>query len=477
MESRWDSSGRPTPGNKRAPALKTVRHSRKGKARQRTEGRSPASGLRPPSASLRSAPSRELAELRPRLAEAEETLRAIRTGEVDAVMSTGRTGQQVFTLEGAEHAYRVLIESMSEGALTLTADKTILYANQCFARMVKCPLEKVTGSSFRRFLSAEDRAILRPLMKRSSKCGSKIPVLLRAADGSRMPVLLSIRELANEGSKHVIIGMVVTDMTAARRNEEVLRTLTHRIVQAQEAERRFVALELHDNITQLLCAVLVRSQALAERLSRDEPLKQEAIKLRKLLGETASEVERISRGLRPSVLDELGLIAVLRDMSTEFAERTGVPVTLDCVELPRRLPGDIELTLYRILQEALKNVEKHACARQVTVRLQQQGASVQLTISDDGIGTAPVRRTARQKQTSGLGLLSMRERATYVRGTLNIKSVRHTGTEIVVRIPLGRTGAGGGALMDRAQPLSKAWKSPARSFLPNPGDHETAETR
>ena len=73
-------------------------------------------------------------------------------------MVAGKQGPQVFTLEGAEHAYRVLIESMNEGALTLTADKTILYANQCFARMVKCPLEQVMGSSFRRFLSAADRA-------------------------------------------------------------------------------------------------------------------------------------------------------------------------------------------------------------------------------------------------------------------------------------------------------------------------------
>jgi PAS domain-containing protein len=99
-------------------------------------------------------------------------------------MGAGKQSSQVFTLEGAEHAYRVLIESMNEGALTLTADKMILYANQCFARMVKCPLEQVMGSSFRRFLSAEDRATLRPLVKRAenpapkSKCCS-MPVTVR----------------------------------------------------------------------------------------------------------------------------------------------------------------------------------------------------------------------------------------------------------------------------------------------------------
>ena len=133
-----------------------------------------------------------------RLADAEETLRAIRSGEVDAVVVAGKQGPQVFTLEGAEHAYRVLIESMNEGALTLTADGMILYANQCFARMVKCPLEQVIGSSFRRFLSAEDRATLRPLLKRAGKSGAKIQVLLHAGDGSHMPAQISIRPLAKE---------------------------------------------------------------------------------------------------------------------------------------------------------------------------------------------------------------------------------------------------------------------------------------
>ena len=194
--------------------------------------------------SSRPAPPREFAKLRPRLADAEETLRAIRTGEVDTVMVAGKEDSQVFTLEGAEHAYRVLIESMNEGALTLTADKMILYANHCFARMVKCPLEQVIGSSFRRFLSAADRATLRHLLKRAGKSGSKIQVFLHAGDGSKVPAQISIRSLAKNGFKDAPIGMVVTDMTEARRAEEQLRSLTHRVVQVQEAERGRVALEL-----------------------------------------------------------------------------------------------------------------------------------------------------------------------------------------------------------------------------------------
>ena len=432
--TRYKSSSSTAPSRLNQPGR--ARHSVRAAAPPTNDG---AHGVTRPTRATAGRPSGELAKLRARLAEAEETLRAIRTGEVDTVMVAGKEDSQVFTLEGAEHAYRVLIESMNEGALTLTADKMILYANQCFARMVKCPLEQVIGGSFRRFLSAADRAKLRPLMKLALKSGSKIQVQLKVGDGSQMPAQISIRPLAKNGFQHAPTGMVVTDLTEARLNEERLRVLTHRVVQVQEDERRRVALELHDNITQLLCAVLVRSQTLADELSpRDGPSKREAIKLRKMLGQTAEEVERISRNLRPSVLDELGLVAVLRDTGTEFADRTGVSVKLACVQLTVRLAADAELTLYRILQEALKNVEKHARARHVAVRLTQHGVFVQLAINDDGIGFDTDHHQAGQNGKGDLGLLGMRERAAYLGGVLNVKSTPGRGTTIQAQIPLGK---------------------------------------
>jgi len=160
------------------------------------------------------------------------------------------------------------------------------------------------------------------------------------------------------------------------------------------------------------------------------------MKLTEMLGQTAEEVERISRNLRPSVLDQLGLVSVLRDTSKEFARRTGVSVKLACVRLAARLPAATELTLYRILQEALNNVEKHARARHVTVCLEQQDDFVQLAVEDDGIGFDLDHPLAKRQGQGGLGLLSMRERVTYVGGALKIKSVRRAGTDIEVRIPL-----------------------------------------
>ena len=379
----------------------------------------------------------ELDGLRVRVAEAEETLRAIRTGEVDAVVITRNRGAKVFTLEGTDRAYRELIESMNEGALILTADKTILYANQCFARMVKLPLEQVIGGSLRRFLSPADRTKLRPLMKRAASSGAKLQLQINASDASQLPVQISVRLLASNNRNETTIGMVLTDMTEARRSEEMLRALSHRVVQVQETERGRVAVDLHDHITQLLCAILFRCQALVVELSASGgPSMREAMSLREMLGTTAKEVERISANLRPGVLDQLGLDAVMRATSTEFTERTGVPVTLDRVHLESRLPANAELALYRILQEALKNAEQHARAKHVTVHLVKDGNFVVLTIKDNGIGFDPDRRPAKPTKKNGLGLLGMSERAAYVGGIFSITSARRAGTQIEVRIPL-----------------------------------------
>lgn len=231
---------------------------------------------------------------------------------------------------------------------------------------------------------------------------------------------------------------LLAEVAERRRAEEQLRALTHRVVQAQETERESVALDLHDNLTQLLCALCIRSQILAEKIpGHDDALpKIEVLQLREMLGHAASEVERIARNLRPGVLEVLGLEAVLRATSTEFAERTGLAVTLDSVELQQRLPIRTEVALFRILQEVLSNVSRHAQARHVTLTLTQPDDVVQLTIKDDGIGFDPDLHSTKKNGESSLGLLGMIERANSVGGDLRIASTPGTGTEINVRFPL-----------------------------------------
>lgn len=266
-----------------------------------------------------------------------------------------------------------------------------------------------------------------------------LAVLSRSLDVRRLR--MENEELARHVAKRT------ADLEAAnqalRTSEEQLRTLANWAVQALEDERAGLALTLHDNITQLLCAIQFRTHTLLNQLAPSgEPANREATRLRDMLGNAAEEVESISRGLWPGVLEELGLGAVMEATTSDFQERTGVSVKLSCAPLPGRLPADTELTFYRILQEALKNIEQHSRAQHVTVRLTKPHAVVQLVIEDDGVGIDPEHHPTRRKGKVGLGLLYMRERALYSGGTLRVTSSCHahlgkTGTIVIVRIPAG----------------------------------------
>ncbi len=164
-------------------------------------------------------------ELQVRLAEAEETLRAIRTGEVDALVLAGPKGEQVYTLQGAETPYRLLMESMSEGALTLSLDGTVLYCNRCFAELVQTPAEQVIGSSFFRFVAATQRPDLRSLVSQALPGIAKGEYTLCAGKEGNTSVAaqLSLRRLELSGM--TVLAVVATDLTERKQHEEKLRAL------------------------------------------------------------------------------------------------------------------------------------------------------------------------------------------------------------------------------------------------------------
>jgi two-component system NarL family sensor kinase len=231
--------------------------------------------------------------------------------------------------------------------------------------------------------------------------------------------------------------LVVEDTTKAPRSERMRRGLSRRLLQAQEVEREHVALELHDHITQALCSILIRLEIMTGNLpAQATESREEAAVISGLVEEAAENVERISSRLRPSVLGILGLIPALRGAITGFVKRTGLDLKLACGRLHGRVTAEAELALFRILEEALQNVERHAHARHVTVQLEQTGAFMQLTIRDDGVGFETKRGPARGKVRGAFGLLGLEERATSVGGSVRIKSAPLAGTQIVVRIPL-----------------------------------------
>ena len=163
----------------------------------------------------------QVEELRARLQEAEETLRAIRSGEVDALVIAGPEGEQVFTLQGAEHPYRVLVETISEGAVTLTPDGTILYCNRSFAAMLGTPLEQLLGSDISDFILQADAPVFERLLAQGLEGSGKEELMLRAPDGAQVPAYLSIHPLPSGDMRAAC--MVVTDLTGQKQLEEVVR--------------------------------------------------------------------------------------------------------------------------------------------------------------------------------------------------------------------------------------------------------------
>jgi PAS domain S-box-containing protein len=167
----------------------------------------------------------EILELRSRLQEAEEILEAIRTGGVDALTIQGPDGPQVFTLKGADHTYRILIEEMNEGAVTLNKEATILYANAAFADFINFPLEQVIGSSFYNFLSLDYRSYFKTLSEQGWQGKSKGEFVLQRPDGKVLPFSISMNAL-NTGDA-IVLGMIVTDLSA----EKEIRTIKSEVIE------------------------------------------------------------------------------------------------------------------------------------------------------------------------------------------------------------------------------------------------------
>jgi PAS domain S-box-containing protein len=368
-------------------------------------------------------------ELKLQLAEAVETIEAIRSGAVDALVVHGAQGEQIFTLKGADQVYRTLVEAMNEGAVSLNADQTILYCNNRFSEMVQTPLERIIGSPLTEFASSAQRPRLADFLQQSLSRRGICETVFMAA-GAEVTVHLSANPLALENQTGV--SLVITDITQRKLLETAHRELSKRIVTAQEQERHRVSRELHDSIQQLLSSARHRLHSIEQGLSetRTKPLALEARRTRELLERTIEEVRRISRALRPSELDDLGLIPALHSLVDEFENRTSTPVKIRTDANGRMLKKEAELAVYRIVQEAFMNIERHSKASRVDLLLMQTGDALKLRIKDNGQGF-----NSEHLPERGFGLANMQERAAQSGGRLWWKSAPGAGTEVFLALP------------------------------------------
>jgi PAS domain S-box-containing protein len=378
------------------------------------------------------------AALLARLKAAEGALRAIQSGEVDALMVSGRRGRQVVSLTGGEPAYRLLVEAMSEGAATLSRDGAVLYCNGRFAELVRRPRVRLIGIGVQSLVAKSERERFDAFLAQARRAAAKGEFNLRRRDGSTVPVYVSLDRFRPYHGQ--ALGMVVTDLSDQKRQQAadieqaraMHRLLLERTFSAQEEERRRIARELHDEAGQSLTALLVGLRTIehARNLVEVAALGQ---RLRAVAAHAIGEVGRLARGLHPTVLDDHGLSVAVSRYVAEYATTHNISVDLALDDHESlSLPLPVRTALYRILQEALTNVARHSGATAVRVRLTRSATAVELTVVDDGCGF-----DARAVAVSShrLGIQGMRERAAMLGGTVSFKS-RRKGTAVLVHLPL-----------------------------------------
>ena len=217
------------------------------------------------------------------------------------------------------------------------------------------------------------------------------------------------------------------EIAAARQD---LEQLSARLVDAQETERRTISRELHDQVGQTLNAVLVDAANLARRIPADDQESQRYLSsIRSLADSSVNSIRDISLLLRPSMLDDLGLIPALEWQARETSRRTGIDVRVIAGEVDEALPDAIRTCVYRVVQEALQNVSRHSGASHATVNVQQTDNALTLSIEDDGSGFDPQR-------TRGMGLLGMEERVRQLGGRLEVQSAPGKNTVVKVSLPV-----------------------------------------
>jgi signal transduction histidine kinase len=354
-------------------------------------------------------------------------------------MVSGRRGVRAVTLKSGAPTYQMLVEAMSEGAAILSRDGDLLYSNVAFATLISRALDSVAQIPIKSLIGKNERSRFESLLAAAHKGVAKGEFTLVSGDGREVPVYLSLNKV--RGYEGDVLGLVVTDLTGPRltQTEEVRQTeatrrlLLERVLAAQEDERRRIARELHDEAGQLLTSLLVGLRSLEDARNVVDA-RSRGRRLREIATRAIDEVGRLARGLHPTVLDDHGLAVALSRYVSEYTETHKIAVEISLSALERRpLLPVVEIALYRMLQEALTNVAKHARATSVSIVVAASATDVKMAVSDNGCGFDTGVLSA--PSSTGLGIQSIRERAAILKGTVRFTSSRR-GTRILVQIPI-----------------------------------------
>lgn len=342
-----------------------------------------------------------------------------------------------------EATVRALLETASQAILAVRGDERIVLVNAAAEKMFgyarhefrEMKLETLIPTRLRKHHAQYHTAWRVQPENRPMGLGRDLVALRK--DGSEFPVEVTLSHVRANGDMLAIA--FVSDISNRKKSERALlqyqrelQELTARLLSVQEAETKILARELHDVFSQKLAALGMHISALLKTaVDSSDTLPEKLKTLGKEVNGLAEDIHRMSRRLHPAILDDLGLEAALREECDGFSQHTGIPIHFRATAVPRQLPDEIALCLYRVAQESLRNIGKHARAKEVRILLSCDRNAVILSIEDvgDGFDLADVRGKG------GLGLVSMEERARLVNGVFNVQSKRGIGTRVELRVP------------------------------------------
>jgi PAS domain S-box-containing protein len=349
----------------------------------------------------------------------------------------------------AEQLHRAVLDTAVDGFALLTPEGGFVEVNDAYCELMGYSRGELRGmrvSDVEVQFTREE--IQQNIVRVMEAGGQRFESRVRRKDGRVIAVEISITFLPQEGGRLVTFVRDITERKRAEkalrdsqdalaRSREELQKLAASLLHAQEDERRRISRELHDDLNQRLAVLAMQVDMLTARLPLPErELRTELALLAKGLAGLSDDVRRMASQLHPSVLEHLGLAAALRSHCEQFSSREGIPIQFEERGVPAQLSPEIALCLYRIAQEALHNVARHACATLGSVTLAGGEHGLELSVTDNGAGFDPQAARTRGR----LGLLSMEERARLAGGTLEIRSSPGQGTRIQVRVPAGAVG-------------------------------------
>ncbi len=338
-----------------------------------------------------------------------------------------------------------IVESSNDAIVSRDRDGTVLSWNAAAERMFGWTAREAIGQSIRLIVPPERIGALQPLVKRAMRGEHLRPVesTFLCRDGAHIQAYVTLSGITDERGNVVALAHTINDITDLKRKEQALqeysmrlRKLSVRLLEVEEAERRSISRELHDRIGQDLSALnLIFGMLRAQFPEESRTAAQSQLKdIQGLLGAIVANVRDVMSELRPPVLDDYGLLAALRQLLTSFSERTTISADIKGNDLSARLPSVVETAMFRICQEALSNIAKHAQAQKVEVSLNEDSGRIVLEIADDGVGF-DLEDMPQNKAT--WGITTMRERAEAVGIGFRLESTPGSGTRVVLDITRG----------------------------------------